>query len=186
MQPDTKLASAYLQTAQVLLGINDGDPSQADMRKSISCSYGAMYHELACMSANMLAGPLVPERSNKAWVEVYRGLSHGSCKDACSKAKNISFPQAILDFSNNFVQLQDARKRADYDPTFRATIKDATHCLTVAKRAISAVQDVDDYDKRAFATWVLITTPGAKQAREMHRHGPGVGLFSNSKPAEDC
>lgn len=169
--PDTTLADAYLETAQVLANNNDNEPTQADIRKAISCAYSAVFHALACEAANMLVGPVQPERSNKAWVEVYRGLGHGTCKTACRKAKDIEFPEGIGNFANTFVQLQDARKRADYDPIARPTPQNAKFCAAVARKAIDALRGEPEYDKTAFATWVLITTPGATHARDIHKHG---------------
>lgn len=174
--PDTTLVDGYLETASLLARSNANEPTQASIRKSISCAYSAMFHALARMSADALVGEIIAGRSNKAWVEVYRGLAHGTCKDACSKAKNIEFPDCISKFANMFVQLQDARKRADYDPIARPTKENAIFCAVIAKIAIDALNEANDYDKTAFATWVLITTPGAKQAREIHRAGSKRGL----------
>lgn len=176
--PDVTLADAHLVTALALANNNNKNPSQADIRKSISCAYSAVFHALARVAANMLVGQVQPERSNKAWVEVYRGLAHGTCKDACLKAKNIAFPDGISDFADIFVQLQDARKLADYDPIVRPTRENAIFCASIAKLGIEALEREPDYDKTAFATWVLITTPGAKQARQVHRNGTNRGIES--------
>lgn len=169
--PDTDLAAGYLATAAELLSNYSATESQTDLRKSISCAYYAVFHGLACEAANVLIGLPIEGRSNRAWVEVYRGLEHGLCKDACKKAKKIRFPDGILDFSISFVYLQDARQRADYDPLFRCTVNDARFCLTIAQQAINALSSVDDYDKRAFVTFVLITSKGAQNARSIHKNG---------------
>lgn len=169
--PDTTLADAYLETSKALVENNNGNPSQTDIRKAISCAYSAVFHALACEAANMLVGAPVSRRSNKAWVEVYRGLGHGTCYSACREAKNIEFPEGIALFASNFVQLQDARKRADYDPIARPTSEIARFCAQNARNAIKSLREAPDYDKTAFATFALITTPGAKHARRIHKNG---------------
>ena len=174
--PDTNLADAHLVTASTLANNNNSSPSQADIRKSISCAYSAVFHTLACVAANMLVGPIIEGRSNKAWVEVYRGLAHGTCKESCKRALKLNFPKGILDFANAFIQLQDARTLADYDPLLRPTRDNAIFCVTLARLAMEALNAAPTYDKTAFVTYVLITTNGAKQSRVHHKNGSTRGL----------
>ena len=119
--------------------------------------------------ADALVGPRRSQRSNKAWVEVYRGLGHGPCKDSCTKANSIGFPDEIQDFADNFVQLQDARERADYDPTFKLTQEQAKVFVSWAEQSIVSLNQVSAIDKTAFAAWVLITTRGAVHARKLSK-----------------
>ena len=175
--PDTKLAKSFIATARKLVAPQQQYPSQSDIRLAISTSYFAMFHAIARVAADSLVGSRKSQRPNKAWVEVYRGLSHGPCRFACEQAKNIDFPERVHDFANNFVQIQDARKRADYDPMCRPTTADALFWIAMAENSINALYECSRIDKTAFATWVLITSPGAKQAREVVKNGLGRGLL---------
>ncbi|MCT4578629.1 hypothetical protein [Donghicola sp.] len=181
--PDTDLAEGYLRTAELLANSDDEEPSQTAIRKSISCSYYAIFHGLARTLANSLIGEPVKGRSNRAWVEIYRGLDHGSCKTACKKVVKINFPPAVKDFAHQFVQMQDNRKRADYDPLFRPTRWDALTLIALVRLALEALDGVEDYDKKAFATFVLITTPGAKHSRETHKDGSKRDIILVERPA---
>jgi len=125
-----------------------------------------MFHALARLCADGLVGTQPAKRSNKAWVEVYRGLAHGACLQACERAHKIDFPQEIKDFADAFQQLQADRERADYDPTARFSKEDALQKLGLAEAAVAALRDAPRLDKRAFAAWVLITSPGAQKARK--------------------
>lgn len=164
-RPDGKLADGFLKTARSLIP-KGGKPDQARLRRSVSSSYYAMFHALGRLCADSLVGTQPGKRSNKAWVEVYRGLEHGPCYNACKRAAAVPFPQKIKDFADAFYQLQDDRHRADYDPVSRFSKYDAQKAHELAKDAISALKEVPMLDRRAFAAWVLITSKGANQARK--------------------
>ncbi len=174
--PDEQLAESLIETAKKLLPEGDAEITQADLRRAISTAYYAVFHALARVSANSLVGDDKLTRPNKAWVEVYRGLAHGSCKDACGKAKSIGFPAEIEGFSDNFIQLQVARKRVDYDPTCRPTAEEARQWVAIAEVSTNKLRSADRKDKIAFATWVLITSPGASLARSAVRDNVGPRL----------
>lgn len=139
------------------------------LRRSVSSSYYAVFHALARMSADCLVGPAPAKRSNKAWTEVYRGLQHGWCKEACKEAAKVDFPTGLQKFSHALIQLQEARHRADYDPSAQFTKDEASSMLETARIAIEELKTVPMLDRRAFAAWVLITSPGAKEARKSAR-----------------
>lgn len=164
--PDHFLARGFLQSAKKLVPSAAIRPTQANLRRSVSSSYYAVFHALAKVAADCMVGSVKSKRSNKAWVEVYRGLSHGSCNQACKEAAGVAFPQELLDFADAFVQLQAARHKADYDPTYRLSKKDALLFISLAERSLEALKAVPPLDRRAFSTWVLISSPGAKKARK--------------------
>ena len=154
--PDSKLAQSFLSTAKRLVPSAAKHPPQANLRRSISTCYYAVFHALAKTAADSLVGATKSTRPNKAWVEVYRGLAHGACKDACKKAGQIAFPDTLHNFSDAFVQLQESRQRADYDPMYRPTKGEALVFVALAEKSIETLKSVSSKDKKAFVTWVLI------------------------------
>jgi uncharacterized protein (UPF0332 family) len=164
-RPDPTLADGFLITARRLIP-QGHKPAQALLRRSVSSSYYAMFHALARMCADCLVGTQPAKRSNKAWVEVYRGLAHGACLDACKRASNVNFPPEIKSFTDAFQQLLRERERADYDPTVRFSREDALKTLGLAEEAVASLKTVQMLDRRAFSAWVLITSPGAQKARK--------------------
>jgi uncharacterized protein (UPF0332 family) len=164
-RPDGKLADGFLRTARRLVPQGQ-KPDQGRLRRSVSSSYYAMFHALARMCADSLVGAQEAKRSNKAWVEVYRGLGHSDSLKMCQRAHEKNFPQPIKDFADAFKQLQAERHRADYDPTARFKKDDAVKYVNMAETAMAAIRDVTMLDKKAFAAWVLITGHGVTQARQ--------------------
>jgi len=65
------------------------------------------------------------------------------------------FPQECVDFANAFVELQDARHRADYDPDYRAIRSDVVASIETAAQVIADLRAVPMKDRRALAAWVV-------------------------------
>ncbi|MCJ8138452.1 hypothetical protein [Falsirhodobacter halotolerans] len=104
-----------------------------------------------------------------AWVEVYRGLGHRACVDACALAirREIDFPPQIMTVAREFKQLQEARERADYDPKVRIDSGAAAIVIGLSQKCLRSLKKCKKRDRIAFATWLLITTQGAKAARTL-------------------
>lgn len=169
--PDTTLAQGFVSAARALVPDTARRPRQAHLRRAVSAAYYAAFHELARTCADALVGATRSRRPNKAWVEVYRGLEHGPAHNACSQAGNVGFPAGVEDFVDAFKQLQAARHLVDYDPMIRLGKVEALGFITLAEDSIAALKGVRRTDRVAFATWVLITTRGAGNARSRARAG---------------
>lgn len=170
--PDTKLAQGLIDAAKALCPASPNRrPKQANLRRSVSTAYYAVFHALARTCADALVGTNKADRPNRAWVEVYRGLEHGAAKNACNGAGNVAFPQQIKDFADAFRQLQAARHAADYDPMIRLSKIEALGFIALAEDSIEALKLASRKDKLAFATWVLITSKGANDARARVKAG---------------
>ena len=78
-------------------------PRQVDMNRAVSATYYALFHTLARLCADSLAGT-GKARSMKAWLQTYRALAHGFSRNACSQdLKKRGFPVEIVRFANAFV-----------------------------------------------------------------------------------
>jgi len=69
------------------------------------------------------------------------------------------------------MQLQVARHSVDYDPMVRVQKERAQFFLAIARTSVTSLKDTSNKDKKAFATWVLITSQEAQQAREKVKSG---------------
>ncbi|MBC6442769.1 MAG: hypothetical protein GDA53_06540 [Rhodobacteraceae bacterium] len=169
--PDRGLGRALPETCRRLIPPDAPGPAQADLRRAISTAYYAAFHALAETCADRLVGAEQSTRPNRAWVEVYRGLEHGTCLTACEGARNTAFPEGIKDFASGFVRLHRARESCDYDPMVRPTRALAMMFIESAENAVTALQASPEGDQVAFVSWVLITGKGAQRARTLVRTG---------------
>lgn len=170
--PDTALAAGLIASAKALFEVpGPRRPAQANLRRAVSSAYYAVFHQLARTCADALVGVSRRRRPNRAWVEVYRGLEHGAALNACVSAANVAFPEGVKTFADAFRQLQLAREAADYDPMIRLGKLETLGYITLAEDSIAALEAVSRIDRTAFATWVLITTRGARNARSRVRTG---------------
>ena len=165
--PNEELSSGFIETAEYLAASSVSN--EAILRRAISSCYYSVFHALAKLVADSLVGEDPNTRPKKAWIEVYRGLNHNTCRTACSNAASVNFPKEIKQFSEALVQLQKERHKADYDPTYNPELEDVKFLIALAKESLSGLKVVKDKDKKAFSAWVLITGPGAKTARDLAR-----------------
>jgi len=98
----------------------------------------------------------------------YRSLEHGKSKTRCEElAKDPlqgkprkffgidAFGQELRDFANAFVQLQELRHLADYDPDYKLTMAQAQQCVDDASDAIAKLGAANDAERRKFLAYML-------------------------------
>ena len=167
--PDQTLGRSFLDAAAELIPEDLTQSPQGQLRRAVSSCYYSVFHALAKACADALVGSDQANRSDDAWVEVYRGLDHGKCLSACEGSLKVRFPETLKSFANDFMQLQIARHRADYDPMARIDCVGALACYGVAEGCLDALNQTREKDMVAFATWLLITSKGAAHARKLKK-----------------
>jgi len=65
------------------------------------------------------------------------------------------FPTAIIDFAGLFIQMQDKRHSADYDPTYRLAKSEVETDIEAARIVIAGFNAAPSRHKRAFSTMVF-------------------------------
>ena len=70
-------------------------------------------------------------------------------------SQNLKFPNQIQDFAYTFVQMQEKRHRADYDPAERLFKSEVLLDVAQAEVVIKNFGSAPIKDRRAFAAWVL-------------------------------
>ena len=94
-----------------------GRPPEANLRRAISTAYYALFHCLAENCADMMVGGSGARRSRDAWRQVYRSLEHGTARRRCGDWRAMqNYPAVVTNFATDFVEMQDLRHTADYDP----------------------------------------------------------------------
>lgn len=123
----------------------------------MSSTYYALFHCLAREGADLIIGGRNSKRSEKAWLQVYRALDHGTVKRRYNN-KNVMgrFPKEIDDFANAFVTMQEKRHAADYDPAASFAKSTVRADVLLARRAIASFKSAAEKDRRAFCVFVLL------------------------------
>ena len=154
------IALARMLASAPEYGERRGRPQQVQLCKAISAAYYAMFHALATSNADMLIGASPRFRRLPAWTLTYRALDHGFAKGRMQSGLD-AFAPPIQTFGRAFVDLQNWRHRADYDPNAEFSRPDAVRLIDRAEAAIMAFEAADPTERKAFAAHVLfrVRTP---------------------------
>ena len=145
-----------ISCAKYLLDRPENERSQADTDRAASTLYYAVFHEICFTCANLFMGPKPDGHGRRAWQQMYRALEHKRC---CAKCKNKEilgkFPEAIINFGNLFVQLQEKRHQSDYDPLVNLAHTDVVFLIDNIRNVIDAFRNAPEVDLKAFCVFVL-------------------------------
>jgi len=107
------------------------------------------------MCADELIG--VSKGGTEPWVRVYRALDHGFAKNALKQTNIQALGPAAKSFSVAFVELQEKRYTADYDPrSFPFGRKATRGYVQQARKAVESLGQLDSEQRRVMATTVLL------------------------------
>lgn len=130
-------------------------PKSVYLRRAVSDAYYALFHALALMCADQLVGATM--RNSGAWTRIYRGLDHGRAKSELQRRDVQTLDPAVARIAATFVQLQEDRHAADYDPV--STLKrrsDVEPRILLAETAIADVQSLVPDMKRELAAILIV------------------------------
>lgn len=166
------LADDLLEIAEGLLpkAGDIGAPRQANLRRAISTAYYALFHTLMDDFSLRMIGAASKDDTDRR--RLRRALSHSRIRDRCQALVRKSPTPARAAFGKNgprrfleevalaFIDLQDARHRADYDLLDRVSLEDARAVIARARTAIQAwagAASLDDRNaKERFALLLLM------------------------------
>ena len=154
------LPSDLLTQAKFILDKEPKRPKQASLRRSVSTAYYALFHLLVEDGALVMFGG-----SDAAELRhvVRRAYVHSTMKQAAKGFASgqparvwnsvLRTPSAELMFvANTFVELQEARHQADYDPGYRSTRSEARDLVERTESAFDAWKKIrKDTDRNAFS-----------------------------------
>jgi uncharacterized protein (UPF0332 family) len=139
-----------------LLHAGNGAPTQSNLKRAQSTIYYAVFHCLAHDAADMLIGSKGADRSQKAWIQVYRSLQHNKAWERCAKVKTLTFPDTIKDFAYAFRSLQHKREAADYDPECKLSKQQVVIDIEYARQVIADYKAENKKHRRAFGAFMLL------------------------------
>lgn len=145
-------SDSLIGTARKLL---EGVPSEADIRRSVSTAYYALFHHV-CQHFSAIVLQPATGNYHRARQQAYRYLDHGPAKQRCLEAarKDRKFPAGIVAFAETFTDLQVHRNEADYDPSFSLTLADAHSLIGDAEAALAAFDAEPVEAQRAFVIFL--------------------------------
>lgn len=149
------LSSDLITTAEQLAHVHQRRPRQADLRRSISTAYYAVFHGLAEVAANRLIGISNAAQKTPAWSRIYRALNHHTIKKASGLKEAQNYSQDLAVFFVLFPGLQELRHQADYDPSARYKQAEALSAVSNAERALAGLQAGQRDEQLDFITLAL-------------------------------
>jgi hypothetical protein len=125
------------------------------LRRAVSDAYYAIFHALCINNADYLVG--VTRRGSEAWARIYRGLDHSKAKELFRRSAFQSRSPNFEIIAAAFIELQEQRHLADYDPTpnFRSRGQ-VGPIIRLSELAIQAIEALPADDARLLAS-LLIT-----------------------------
>ena len=127
-----------------------GNPTQAELNRSVSTPYYAMFHTLSNDCADLLVGDTPEARARDEWIQAYRGLDHTQVRRLCNQDDVEDYQPGIQDFAETFRVVQRRRHDADYSPDARYNGMHVASLITRAENAISAYRAVPEDERRYF------------------------------------
>jgi hypothetical protein len=155
-----------LALARELVAKDKAAPSDAHVRRAVSTAYYALFHAVLRAAADRFVG--AAETQSAAFAIVYRSFDHGHMRTMCV-ALNVTVLKGELRqrllrdsvgadarrFAANFVELQLARQRADYDPHAAYTAVDAAILTDGSEAAIAAFGRIPPEEQRDLLALLL-------------------------------
>lgn len=130
-----------LDIASDLVERESGKPRQASLRRAVSTAYYAVFNALAGLCADEMVGW---SRPWEAFTPIYRSLEHTTARNLLNKARNQQlYGPDVARFATAFLELQEAREEADYNPEpFRYRRDDVRRLVGDARIAVETLRSL--------------------------------------------
>lgn len=145
-----------------------GPPRQVDLRRAISSAYYGVFHYMLTAAADEFVG--VTKKNTNRYTLVYRSIDHRDLRELCMETKKQTltakyqkfapangFGENIQAFASTFVELQEKRNSADYDPSSRMKTSDASLAIATARDAVGRFQKASAPRRKAFLDLLLFS-----------------------------
>ncbi len=151
------------QAERLLASPERGAPRQADKRRAVSAAYYALFHRVLSAVADEFMG--AANRRNPRYRLAYRSISHARVSLLCRELNKPTpgaqwraywppsgFDPALREFAVLFVNLMEARHRADYDPSLRLLTSEALDLVQDARQALARFEASSPTDRHRFVS----------------------------------
>ena len=115
------------------------------------------FHALTASNADALVGTPTDQLTIDAWLRVYRRLDHGNAREQLRQNRQ-NFSARAATFADLFLDLQNERHNADYNPVAIFTTQTAINWLNNTEAAIIDFLETTTRERAAIAVLTLIRT----------------------------
>jgi hypothetical protein len=159
VHPDPRL---LLEQASDLIADNHDETA---LRSAVNRAYYAVFHCVLRYIANRIAGD--GNRGTNLYRSVYRSVAHKRIRTTCKQLGGTKIEQLapvggfgkIIEFAQLFLNLQDQREYADYDPVRPfEKLAEVTQMISTARTAIHYLQGATEEQRGAFLALVLASS----------------------------
>jgi hypothetical protein len=164
INPDHLLEQADRLVAAPVVGA----PRQADLRRAISTAYYALFHAILTQAADDFVKQV--HRQTARYELVYRSVSHKLLRTLCEDVGKRTLPGKYAKYApaggfgpdlvavaTAFVDLQEKRHSADYDPLFRVSTSDAVLAVATSRAALARFRNAPRPRMKAFLSLVIFS-----------------------------
>jgi hypothetical protein len=143
-----------LVTARKLL---QDSPTDTDIRRAVSTAYYALFHHLCSCFSGIVCHP-AGGRFERAHLQAYRYVEHGQALNGChaARGKAQNFAPGAVAFADAFIDLQQRRHDADYNPAQGFNVPTALNLIVGAEAAIAAFDAELAEARLAFAIFLAL------------------------------
>lgn len=159
------------EQAEELITPQTGRPRQADIRRSISAAYYAVFHAAITAAVDQFIGST--NRDENRYGLAYRSVDHGWLRKLCEEVQKpmpsakfkryapaAGFGKNIADFAAAVEDLQEKRHSADYDVMIRMNRSDALLAISKARAALGRLNKASQSERLAFLSLLLFQPRG--------------------------
>ena len=165
--------SELIATSRRLLHSSSPFPiTDGTLRRAVSTAYYALFHKVLRTGADRFMG--VGAQRSGGFKLLYRGFNHGQMRKVCIELDKATLSpsfqvklgrtivsQEMRDFATGFIQLQDARHRADYDPSPTPfSISDSNDLIDVANDAMAKFDQAGADERVDVLAMMLVNSRG--------------------------
>jgi hypothetical protein len=138
--------------------LTSGPATDSDLRRACSAAYYALFDHIAARASDLMVGP-DSLGFTRARLQIYRSIDHGNavqqCRTILAQNSLLQFPAPLANFARAFNELQLQRIRADYDPSWACTERNAFLAIEPAEAAISEFNTASAPHQRAFCIFLM-------------------------------
>jgi hypothetical protein len=117
-----------------------------------------VFHRLVTGATDLLAGG--PARGTRRYLIVYRSFEHRRMADVCRQIVNGTlrteagelFHATVHECATAFMELQESRHEADYDPFAQIALSDTRTAVAKARAAIQMLEDSPENERNDLLT----------------------------------